>query len=57
MKILQTCIISLLESHAIVPIYMDIHQIGSVTYYFGGERGMSLKFISSVSRMKLPLGI
>jgi len=47
MNIHQDCIISLLDRYGIIPTYMDPHEIGSVTYYFGGKGGISLKFIGS----------
>ena len=44
MNIYQGCIVDLLEQHGFTPEYVDSHQIGSVTYYFGGIGGLSIKF-------------
>ena len=43
MNIYQKCIIDLLEQHGFIPEYVDSHQIDSVTYYFGGIGGLSIK--------------
>lgn len=47
MNIYQGCIIELLEKNGFIPEYVDSHQIGSVTYYFGGLGGLSIKFTNS----------
>lgn len=47
MNIYQGCVIDLLERHGYVPEYIDSHQINSVTYYFGGYGGLSIKFTHS----------
>ena len=35
MSITQDCLLSLLRSNGIEEDYIDVHTIGSVTYYFG----------------------
>jgi len=47
MNIYQGCIIDLIEKHGYTPEYVDCHEINSVTYYFGGTGGFSIKFTHS----------
>lgn len=35
MNVTQDCFLKFLKSHGIEENYIDVHQIGSVTYYFG----------------------
>lgn len=44
MNIHRNCIIDLLSEHGVNPTYIDVHKIGSVTYFFDK---ISLKFTNS----------
>jgi hypothetical protein len=41
MSITQECLLAVLHANGIEEDYIDVHQIGSVTYYFGA---ITLKF-------------
>lgn len=47
MNIRQDCILSLLEKSGIESVYTDVHEIGSVSYYFSEPHYPILKFTNS----------